>query len=682
MKSTIAVPVLSMLLLASSLHAYEPYLYDGIGEAPFGDPIYPPIAARTAASAPVEFRTNDLAVLGDPNGDGKAETTRLLSAAEKTRLYRLVVESLGYWNNVRSSWISTRPSGTVADSTYRTARAVILVTLVDTNGYSGVAWSGLDRGYRIPLGIGISLPFFSRSTDEVVRTTVIHEIGHALGLRHSSCDRELTRNARFGNVDSLGAFMSYQRMDGRPELHPDDIAGATYLCPEPSATTQLGEITGELVDAAGRAIFGGNVFAVDSRNRADVARLSGHSGFQGLSARHGKFRLTGLAPGSYTLVAASLSDSTYRIGARPVYGSWDNLLQTSFRPAVRTQVTVYAGRSTDLGRILEGSEGPAAPDGVLLAWEPYPGFSTYGVQLSRVEGAGPHPTIFAGPVTGTSIRRPLADGLYFLSISISNTRAIRGIEVRQLTIRSGRLAEGDTVQFSWQSLPGAAQYGVFVWDLTRGRLALSRVRTVASSGALPLENGRHQAVLSAGTRELERKILRVGPLASAPPLLVAADRVDGRAGQPLSLSFSASDPLGGPVRATLREAPAGMQVSSDRILWNNPLAGTHSVDLVATNEVGRTATRRIQFTIQAPPAYRIQLAWTRLDADRYYLVALYSLTEGRWLIGRYQTANSLSTVLPPGVYYSYAYGYGSYGCRGVGSTTFRVDAAKTVSLTR
>ncbi|MDP7035612.1 MAG: hypothetical protein QF752_14085 [Planctomycetota bacterium] len=374
---TVYLSIVWVLVASRPVMGYEPFLQEGYGEIRLGSPIDQVGGERSETSPPVELRVNLLRV-DDINLDGQGESSSELPSADKTRLARLVGDAARFWDQVPSASIRVQVGGQERSSTYRNLRSTILVTLGSTpSGVGGVSWGAASSGQHLPLGILINIDYFRAVPDATILSTIVHEIGHSLSLHHSSCDRNLTQNIRFGFTDSIGAFMSYGRNSTQAVLHTDDIAGISHLYPALSAATGFGSVEGELVDAAGAAIFGGNVFAVDSNNRVVAARLSGMSQFQNLNELDGRFRLEGLLPGTYTIVAAPVDDPTYRIGSLPRL-PFDSSHRLGFAPTILGQVVVRGGQTNDVGRLVEGEDrNQTLPTGHEWIYGPYPGASFY-----------------------------------------------------------------------------------------------------------------------------------------------------------------------------------------------------------------------------------------------------------------------------------------------------------------
>jgi hypothetical protein len=167
--------------------------------------------------------------------------------------------------------------------------------------------------------------------------TVVHELGHALGLQH----------ALTSAVMSTDVTRSVTR--ARP-LAADDIAGISELYPAAGRASKTGVISGR-VTLGGEGVHLASVVALDPAGRAVSA----------LSDPDGSYAIRGLAPGQYYLYAHPLPPALQAgLGPADIVLPLDPegkpvaagpLFETVFYPGVKDVaeaaiVTVKAGRET------------------------------------------------------------------------------------------------------------------------------------------------------------------------------------------------------------------------------------------------------------------------------------------------------------------------------------------------
>lgn len=117
--------------------------------------------------------------------------------------------------------------------------------------------------------------------------SLVHEIGHALGLQHS-----LT-----GAAMSVEVTRSTTR--ARP-LAADDVAGLSLLYPAPGLAASSGTITGRVITPSGRELHMVSVVAVSPSGAVISA----------LTLPDGSYRIEGIPPGTYFVYAHPLPPAT------------------------------------------------------------------------------------------------------------------------------------------------------------------------------------------------------------------------------------------------------------------------------------------------------------------------------------------------------------------------------------
>ncbi len=190
------------------------------------------------------------------------------------------------------------------------------------NGYPGT-WFGAVANFRSVCAENCVLSF---------QNVAAHEIGHALGLFHTTIG-----SVHFTNHIPVMHFVNTLAVG----VTEDDVAGLSVMYPD--ATTPLGTVSGTIRGRCAPEIQGVNVVAVDaSTGNPTVAMLSGDEGVPG------EFRLVGLPPGTYEV--HFLDGRSYqRAGSTTLVVAAHQT--DSFAPFVLGPFTVAAAATEDLGDV-------------------------------------------------------------------------------------------------------------------------------------------------------------------------------------------------------------------------------------------------------------------------------------------------------------------------------------------
>ncbi|MBI4859558.1 MAG: matrixin family metalloprotease [Candidatus Riflebacteria bacterium] len=148
-----------------------------------------------------------------------------------------------------------------------------------------------------------------------------HEIGHALGLDHTGVK---------------GATMYFAAADGGKNLGTDDVAGISALYPTSGFAATTGVVSGRVLGPG--PVFGAHVVAVDT--------ATGRPAVSGITGRDGRYRIEGLAPGSYVLVAEPLKPNALGTFYEQAAASFYLGLLATTSSAPPTVVVVRAGAET------------------------------------------------------------------------------------------------------------------------------------------------------------------------------------------------------------------------------------------------------------------------------------------------------------------------------------------------
>lgn len=153
--------------------------------------------------------------------------------------------------------------------------------------------------------------------------TKVHEMGHILGLAHSSVGQFNSRNAAAfsGGYGSPSSALKPVNVNSLPVMHPfsisgvsrlplkaDDIAGISTLYPEASAATALATISGTVSRCSdNKPAAGINVRAVKSDDAS--VQVTRYSAFDNNAT--GRFEIKGLPPGNYDVIVEEMGHNGF-----------------------------------------------------------------------------------------------------------------------------------------------------------------------------------------------------------------------------------------------------------------------------------------------------------------------------------------------------------------------------------
>jgi len=230
--------------------------------------------------------------------------------------------ALAAWSDISTADIKLRVDGVIEDDQNPHRPTLYINSETDSSQVSGYA-SSWDRFYsgrweRFSCDIGMAAQYGALPTDltgseleerrqellDAFVYTLVHEVGHCIGLLHAGAFSSTYRRAEDRRRDvflhPLDPAMSYGWNQESPEaLSADDVVGASLLRPAASFQQTTGTISGTL-ELAGEPVPYAHVWALP----LDADPLRDRVG--AFSDRVGAFRIEGLEPGAYTLWASPL----------------------------------------------------------------------------------------------------------------------------------------------------------------------------------------------------------------------------------------------------------------------------------------------------------------------------------------------------------------------------------------
>jgi hypothetical protein len=166
------------------------------------------------------------------------------------------------------------------------------------------------------------------------RSTEVHELGHTLGLAHSTVGFPVGKDSALdAELESQVPTMHPFSIAGteRRSLEADDVAALSELYPEASFTTSTGTITGTVTRCgSGDPVLGANVRAINVAN--PTIQLTRVTGFDG--EEDGSYTIHGVPPGDYEIVVEPLAGDTGYLNSLAMFTEIDaDFAQEFFTPA-------------------------------------------------------------------------------------------------------------------------------------------------------------------------------------------------------------------------------------------------------------------------------------------------------------------------------------------------------------
>lgn len=285
-----------------------------------------------------------------------------VTTSDRDRVLAQIQEGLGRWAAIPTCGLRFTIASVIESATEpaRLPKQLMIIVANGADVTSGGATFPTGGNPGTWLGAVADVPTID------IATVCAHEVGHAIGLHHSTVSEMFAADQR------PVMHWATAGITGLPTR--DDIATLSLAYPAPAspplATT--GGITGRLVIADGTTpLSGANVVAVDAATgQPAIGRLSGPRLTPYTDQAEGEFRLIGLPPGSYRL--RIMDAHSYRGILPPVHQPPDGetfgsaragYQADNFAEITTSPVTVKAGALTLVGDVEVAVE-PMSFDGM------------------------------------------------------------------------------------------------------------------------------------------------------------------------------------------------------------------------------------------------------------------------------------------------------------------------------
>lgn len=206
-----------------------------------------------------------------------------------------VRQALAVWNGVTTSELRVAYGGVgnLAVTQAQTPGGEIVFEelppgLLGMTGLTTVASPGIGFVPIVRSRVMLPRDLTSRSSaGESFFNSLVHEIGHGLGLQHALA------------ASAMSVEVTRSTTRARP-LGADDAAGLSVLYPVPGWSSAYGTISGRVINSSGRGLHLVSVVAINP----------GGAVVSALTAPDGVYRIEGVAPGSYLVYAHGLPPAT------------------------------------------------------------------------------------------------------------------------------------------------------------------------------------------------------------------------------------------------------------------------------------------------------------------------------------------------------------------------------------
>ena len=307
-----------------------------------------------------------------------------------------------------------------------------------------------------------------------LEATFTHELGHLLGLEHSGAIGSTMQPRQGKNgIYTVAAWTPRSLSD-------DDRAGARAVYGIRPGTDARGAVSGTITTASGAPAFGANIWVEE--------RATGRVIASNITISNGTYRIDGLLPGNYRVIAEPLDGPVFASEIASQNGAYAGLTRDTpptFASIEIGEVSVSAGAVATLNAQLPAE--PSALNASLVGLNGH--LSTIAVPVSAgrtytVYVGGAHINVSEIPEGGIASTSPFIN---INSASVVQQQTNDALSVISFDVEVGAGAPAGEYSLRLQSATGAASYmaGALTIDANANEGKPSATRTFIASAALP-----------------------------------------------------------------------------------------------------------------------------------------------------------------------------------------------------
>jgi uncharacterized protein (TIGR03437 family) len=308
-----------------------------------------------------------------------------------------------------------------------------------------------------------------------LEATFTHEVGHLLGLEHSGAIGSCMQPRQGKN----GIYTPASRTPRT--LSEDDRSGVRAIYGIRPGMDTRGAVTGTISTSSGAPVFGANVFAEETATGRVIA--------SNITLSNGTYRIDGLLPGNYRLVAESLDGPVFASEIASQNGAYAGLTQVPpafFRTVEIGQIGVAAGVITTLNAQIPSE--PAQFNASLVGLNAH--LSTVGISVAP----GRNYTVYVGGSrainTGEIPEGGITSTSPFITInpaSVAQQQSDEALSVISFDVEVSEGAPAGEYSIRLQSVSGEVSYiaSALKVDASAGDGKSQGGRTFIASAAMP-----------------------------------------------------------------------------------------------------------------------------------------------------------------------------------------------------